>query len=71
MTDRRGNKYDRSFKNWKKHGYGTFTKVNGEKYSGYYVDDQRNGYGVLTYADGSGFEGVFYNGEIHHMNLSI
>lgn len=71
VTDRRGNKYDGSFKNWKKHGYGTFTKVNGEKYSGYYVDDQRNGYGVLTYADGSGFEGVFYNDEATNQGHSI
>lgn len=63
IVSSKGDKYDGTFKNWKRHGYGVLTRENGEKYSGYFLDGQRSGYGSVTYPDGSAYEGIFFNDE--------
>uniref|UniRef100_A0A7S2L014 Uncharacterized protein n=1 Tax=Leptocylindrus danicus TaxID=163516 RepID=A0A7S2L014_9STRA len=61
VVDRRGNRYDGEFLDWKKHGTGTLIKPDGEKYIGNWLADTRHGFGTLVFPDGSRFVGMFYH----------
>ena len=45
-----GNKYKGTFKNGKRHGFGTFTLVDGGKYSGEWLNDEISGQGIYEFS---------------------
>ncbi len=54
--------HEGSWKNGKKHGYGTFIWKNGVKFEGQYSDDERIGYGSMNFPTNDPFNRVRYVG---------
>jgi hypothetical protein len=55
--------YDGSWKNGKKHGYGTFIWKNGVTFEGQYVDDERIGFGSMNFPANDPFNRLRYVGD--------
>ena len=58
-----GNKYLGDFKNWERHGKGTYFWKNGDKYIGQFKNGKMHGTGTLTYKNGKIDKGTWENGK--------
>ena len=61
--DNEGNKYEGTFKNDKKNGFGILYYQDGTKYEGDFKEDLAEGKGKITYNNGEVYEGIFRNDE--------
>ena len=59
------NKYEGTWKNGKKHGYGVVCFSNGDKYKGNFEDGKRHGYGVFFLSNGNQYEGNWRDDKRH------
>ena len=59
------NKYEGSWKNGKKQGYGVVCFSNGDKYIGNFEDGKRHGYGVFFFSNGNQYEGNWRHDKRH------
>ena len=60
-----GATYVGEFKNFKPHGYGSFSWSNGDKYFGEWKDGKSNGSGTKIWTDGREYSGFFKNDKLH------
>ena len=58
-------KYEGSWKNGKKQGYGVVCFSNGDKYKGNFEDGKRHGYGVFLFSNGNQYEGNWRHDKRH------
>ena len=56
-----GDKYVGEYRDFKKHGQGTYTYANGDEYVGQWKDGSKHGQGTYTFADGRVKEGIWEN----------
>ena len=54
-------RYQGTFENGQRHGYGALYYATGSSYEGEWQQDQKHGNGVFTFEDGTVFDGMFEN----------
>lgn len=60
-----GDRFEGTYQNNKKHGFGTHFWTNGDVYRGYWEEDKMHGRGEYYYSSGSCYQGTFQHGKRH------